>query len=989
MVRKLTLAGEDGVLVLGYPFQIFTRPDGEGSEGVFVKPIFTYQLTWQLQANGLQMWSDDPWAEVNLDWLTYALKKPEQQRMFLGACGLMDRGQSDESFGDGSRLAYAPDLRTLAAGVTTFFGERIREPLLPEGVSSQPLPVRPESGIYNRAVLMIGNRTRYAKSLLKELSRLASCSDEELDKSALRFIFKSRDNIPMQEEYGESRAGYDNVHESVVTDTCPLNGEQREAVASLLTENITVVTGPPGTGKSQVVAAAMANARLQDTSVLFASRNHKALDAVVGRLVVDEQPLIVRANSKEDTFLKFGFEQALTQLLSHEHSPDAEGKWKAIRSELTALLQRRGELGVLIRRVQDLRDRLGSLEQHMATLSAAWLPEAQQELIQAPALFPVQALTALECTLGGLRQVDETPSLSVRLGWWLNGLSQQVRVHILRRALQRSFPRWQLVLANKGVHRLRKLACDLPTILQAAEFCTLRLKAKPLEDELKALPPLEELIPQIAELSTRLAARAPQALALHLDRWTGLPREANREELASLRSALRGLDQPISAQADREAVQAALEQSLPLLLQHFPLWAVTNLAVGPRFPLLPGLFDFAILDEASQCDIPSAIPILFRAKRVGVVGDPHQLSHATKLSRTRDALLRKRHGLVQLSEQRFAYPDTSLYDLFAQTNNVNPLFLKETYRSTESIADYSNQLFYGGRLRVVTMAQRLKIPKGIQAGIHWTDVVSSIKSGGPSGCFAPEEVEEVVRLVRDILVDNQFEGALGIVTPFRQQANRINDRIYQDIPVEARRSAHLIVDTAHGFQGDERDVMVMSLCAGPDMPPGARGFLRETANLMNVAVSRARAVLHVVGNKSWAARSGMPHLERLAAPSQRLSQQDSPFRSPWYPHESPWERTLSIALKAGGVEPEPQYPTLGRRLDLALVRGGEGGLKIDIEVDGDQFHRNPDGSRRRDDVWRDIQLQGAGWKVMRFWVYQLREDLDGCVKKILTVWGTS
>jgi AAA domain len=298
MVRKLTLAGEDGVLVLGYPFQIFTRPDGEGSEGVFVKPIFTYQLTWQLQANGLQMWSDDPWAEVNLDWLTYALKKPEQQRMFLGACGLMDRGQSDESFGDGSRLAYAPDLRTLAAGVTTFFGERIREPLLPEGVSSQPLPVRPESGIYNRAVLMIGNRTRYAKSLLKELSRLASCSDEELDKSALRFIFKSRDNIPMQEEYGESRAGYDNVHESVVTDTCPLNGEQREAVASLLTENITVVTGPPGTGKSQVVAAAMANARLQDTSVLFASRNHKALDAVVGRLVVDEQPLIVRYFSK-------------------------------------------------------------------------------------------------------------------------------------------------------------------------------------------------------------------------------------------------------------------------------------------------------------------------------------------------------------------------------------------------------------------------------------------------------------------------------------------------------------------------------------------------------------------------------------------------------------------------------------------------------------------------------------------------------------------
>jgi very-short-patch-repair endonuclease len=133
----------------------------------------------------------------------------------------------------------------------------------------------------------------------------------------------------------------------------------------------------------------------------------------------------------------------------------------------------------------------------------------------------------------------------------------------------------------------------------------------------------------------------------------------------------------------------------------------------------------------------------------------------------------------------------------------------------------------------------------------------------------------------------------------------------------------------------------------------------------------------------------MPHLERLATPAQPSAQQGSPSQSRWYPHESPWEQHLSDALKARGVEPEPQYPALGRRLDLALVRIGAGGLKIDIEVDGDQFHRNPDGSRRRDDVWRDIQLQGAGWKVMRFWVYQLREDLDGCIDKILAVWGAS
>jgi len=835
---------------------------------------------------------------------------------------------------------------------------------------------------------MIGNRTRYTRSLLKELARIASCRDEELDKTALRFLFKTRENTQPQDNAAQNQTALHDIHEGFVVETCSLNAEQREAVASLLTENVTVITGPPGTGKSQVVTAAMANARLQDMPVLCASRNHKALDAVVDRLIVDgQQSLLVRANSKEDAFLRFGFEDALTQLLRSEYDENAMDRWISARLELTGLLSRRGDLGAQARHVEDLRDRLGTVEQPMAYLSAPWPFAARLELTPRPELFPQKALADLDAVIGSLRQVEGTPSLLTRMRWWLMDLAQRARVQSLQRALHTNFPSWELELHSVGFRRLHNLAQQLPRLRQAAEFCTLRHSAQPLEDELRGLPSIAELVPQMQEISARVEALAPHALTLHLARWTGLPREANREEIASLRSALRGVDQPVSAAADREAVQAALEQSLPMLLQHFPLWAVTNLAVGSRFPLVPGLFALAIVDEASQCDIPSAIPIIFRARRVGVVGDPHQLSHTTKLNRTRDALLRKRHGLVELHEQRFAYPDTSLYDLFAQTNNVNPLFLKETYRSVESIADYSNQHFYGGRLRVATMAERLRIPKGTRPGIHWTEVISPIKSGGPSGCVAPEEVEVVAKLVRELLIDNQFEGTLGVVTPFRQQANRLNDRLYQEIPPATRQSCHLVVDTAHGFQGDERDVMVLSLCAGPDMPPGSRGFLRETANLMNVAVSRARAVLHVVGNRAWAARSGMPHLERLATPAQPSAQQGSPSRSPWYPHESPWEQNLSNALKARGVEPEPQYPALGRRLDLALVRTGEGGLKIDIEVDGDQFHRNPDGSRRRDDVWRDIQLQGAGWKVMRFWVYQLREDLDGCIEKILAVWG--
>ena len=250
----------------------------------------------------------------------------------------------------------------------------------------------------------------------------------------------------------------------------------------------------------------------------------------------------------------------------------------------------------------------------------------------------------------------------------------------------------------------------------------------------------------------------------------------------------------------------------------------------------------------------------------------------------------------------------------------------------------------------------------------------------------PEEVDEVVRIVRVILLENNFLGTIGVVTPFRQQANRLQDALFESetklYDALIRANAH--IDTAHGFQGDERDVIILSLCSGPGMPSGSRSFLRENGNLFNVAVSRARALVNIVGNKEWAHNCGIKHIEHLT--KSHAHSREATHRGPWHPHESPWEEKLYKALEKEGLEPRPQFQVSSRRLDMALVRQGDNPLKIDIEVDGD-CHRNPDGTRKQDDFRRDIQLQGLGWKVMRFWVYQLRDDLEGCVKKIEQVWS--
>ena len=67
----------------------------------------------------------------------------------------------------------------------------------------------------------------------------------------------------------------------------------------------------------------------------------------------------------------------------------------------------------------------------------------------------------------------------------------------------------------------------------------------------------------------------------------------------------------------------------------FPCWAVTSLAARGRVPFTAGHFDLVVIDEASQCDIASALPLLFRAKRSVIIGDPQQLRHITALTRSK------------------------------------------------------------------------------------------------------------------------------------------------------------------------------------------------------------------------------------------------------------------------------------------------------------------------------------------------------------------
>jgi very-short-patch-repair endonuclease len=352
--------------------------------------------------------------------------------------------------------------------------------------------------------------------------------------------------------------------------------------------------------------------------------------------------------------------------------------------------------------------------------------------------------------------------------------------------------------------------------------------------------------------------------------------------------------------------------------------------------------------------------------------------------------LLEKHGLAG-EHMLWDYVNSSLYDLGAPMAAVGDVVdLREHHRSHPDIIELSNQTFYEGKLRVATRYGKLRSTRG-EAAVRWVEVSGRVERGAPSGSRNREEAEAVVRELRRLLVDQEYDGTVGVISPFRAQANLIRERVTSDpdlgplIP-----ASELLVDIVHRFQGDERDVMIFSPVVDEGIREGSLQLLRRSPKLFNVAITRARSALIVIGDKAAAESSGEDYLAAFARYVTDLSAIEVRKRGsaevggPEYPSVarpelvSDWERRFYTRMYQSGLRPIPQYDVEKYTLDFALI---DGKRRLDIEVDG-EHHRDWTGDLCRRDIMRNQRMIELGWDVLRFWVYQLDSDMDGCVKRI-------
>ena len=458
---------------------------------------------------------------------------------------------------------------------------------------------------------------------------------------------------------------------------------------------------------------------------------------------------------------------------------------------------------------------------------------------------------------------------------------------------------------------------------------------------------------------------------------------SQRRAVADYASHLRALRNGFTGDALRQEISKASKMAFRNgVARAFPAIAVTNLSVRNAVPLTLDAVDLVVIDEASQCDIASAFPLLYRGKRVLVIGDPKQLHHISHLRPADDARLLNNAQLNSVDDQRFACSANSLFDLARTTVGGGSRFvhLLDHYRSRSEIIGFSNSEFYGNSLNVHTDYRKLRT-SGSSHAVTWHDVKGQTERPRVGSAENTAEAHKVVSLLQDIVDRARHEHiSLGVVTPFRAQANAIRTLAEKTIDSASLKALGVSIDTAHRYQGDERDVMIFSPVISRNAPESTLNFIKADRNLFNVAITRARSELHIVGDMMACAESGIPHLSRfvsyVAAPDG-----DHPHDGESDIFDSSWEQVFFDALRTADIVTIPQYRYHQYKLDLAIPD-----QMIDIEIDGEFWHRELDGSRVLTDIKRDTLLTARGWLVKRFWVYELRSDLDRCVRDIQEVY---
>ena len=847
-------------------------------------------------------------------WTVHGKTEPEFN-LAITASGIFDLSITEEisdllshglPFGDADAFA------ALAGRTASLLGLQIMSPL---NAGSLESIISRERGVYNAAISVAAESSSYTSKLREELRELQTRKDWSTTAAA----HVIPDGLAQKDDTGHPSGP--------LAAPLPCSQSQEETLECLRREPLVIVTGPPGTGKTQLVVNAIANAWLDGDTVLVTSTNNGAVNVAVERADKDvSSGLLVRTGNRDERLAVPGRITAASEQASEYRGNPAAARagLKRVATERAKLMEKLTRLDELdtelLRVVEEREDLLRSLKQVARTLWTDAHP-------------PERPMSS--------REIKRRASRLLRT-WWF----RRFRARRLRRRLG--------CLETAPLEELANWArIDQGKATLATQLANKRNERQQLKSAVGD--------PAISVRDAEQKWADASLRAIRVDAATRIISGADR--LAAFNT--------IPAHSDR------FKRAIGNSFRHLRGWACTALTADSNFPLESGLFDLVIVDEASQCSLAGVLPLVYRAKRLAVVGDPCQLNPIVSLS---DGLLQEIAAQTgfdndDLRARGIHHKFGSAYSAFEfAARPQRPVLLNEHYRCHPHIARWFNRTFYKGELTVLTdvfdTSRR-------DRAICWVDVDGAATRPAAGSWFNRAEAEQTVRQLRAV-IESGYE-TVGVVTPFTAQAKLIERIAKTQIGPDRLEEIDFASGTAHRFQGGERQAILFSSVLSPGMAPSGARWIEKERNLLNVAVSRARRALIVLGHP-LIRELGSPTLASLRAYLRDEVTRNDGAGTPVaeFRTDSTSERFLLDAMQLGDLLPYAKLDVEGYELDFALL---EEGIKLNVEVDGDQ-HLDARGRQRRQDLARDRVLAKLSWTVLRIPAWRCHEEIDSVIDEI-------
>lgn len=307
--------------------------------------------------------------------------------------------------------------------------------------------------------------------------------------------------------------------------------------------------------------------------------------------------------------------------------------------------------------------------------------------------------------------------------------------------------------------------------------------------------------------------------------------------LARLQRALDATDRALLDQ------HGAMDDTERRLVQDARLVAATAAAVTVNRFLHREAFDTVVIEEATMVTLPMVFVCAARAtSKVLIVGDPMQLPPIVQSADSFVVRAMARTVFAVAAPNPFISPLVSLLD--------------EQYRMHPQIGDLVSRTFYGGRLRHAV--DPTDLAHIVQAAPYRGSPLVLVDTAGHTACEVaqpgPSRCNERSAMAVAALVGQALASevrSIAVITPYTAQARLIRDLLR---PLKAD-PGQVVCRTVHGFQGNERDLVIMDTVDTAPFPPGVLVAAdrpgQPAANLINVAVSRARGKLIVIADRAY------------------------------------------------------------------------------------------------------------------------------------------